>query len=417
MKLTVDSGSTNYAATVVELAVFRQIEDRDRIQITTLIGNDVIISKEAKIGDKGIYFVSGTQLSAEYCFNNNLYDDKEKNKDITQKGYISFKNRRVRAVRMAGVVSDGLFMPLSSLSYLGLSDLKPGDEFTHIDGNLVCEKYFVPVRNSNPGGSAPKQEKIKLVDILIPGQLRFHYETPHIGKFSHKLDGRRAIVTYKVHGSSAILSRVKTLRKLSLVDRIAKFFGAKVLETEYANIYSSGKPKSNLPKGIDSKWVNKGPAFYSTNIWEQAYIDYKYALEDGISIYGELVGNHIQRGYDYTNLIPADRSYGFLIYRITRTNESGQVDEFSWDQIERYCAKYALTPVPFLEEVIGGEEVLPQLADKYLNKKCGYCKNDVWGEGVCIRINDEVFKFKSSNFLLMEEKQLEQETSNIEDQQ
>lgn len=46
-----------------------------------------------------------------------------------------------------------------------------------------------------------------------------------------------------------------------------------------------------------------------------------------------------------------------------------------------------------------------------------YCKTDVWGEGVCIRINDEVFKFKSSNFLLMEEKQLEQETSNIEDQQ
>lgn len=419
MKLKIEEGNLNYAAQVIQIDKVFPIEGRDRIQTTLINGNQVIISKDTNPGDICLYFVAGTRLAEDYCFENNLYDQHSLNKDTSKKGYISHK-RRVRAIRMAGIVSDGMIMPLESLNYLvgtvQTNDLLVGDTFTHIDDRLVCNKYVVATRNSNPGGSAPKTEKIRLVDILIPGQFRFHYETPHIGKNSHKLDGKKAIVTYKVHGSSVILSRVKILRKLSLVDRIARFFGAKIVETEYGNIYSSGKPKSALPKGIDSKWTNKGPSFYNNNIWEQAYEDHKYALEDGVSIYGELIGNHIQKGYDYTKLIPEGRNYAFLVYRITRTNESGIVDEFTWDQIEKYCAKYGLTTVPFLEEVIGGEEILPQLAEKHLEKKCHYCVNDVWGEGVCIRINDEIFKFKSKNFLLAEDALLEKEVSNIEDE-
>lgn len=421
MNLKVEDGSLNYACQVVEIDKVFPIEGKDRIQTTLINGNQIIISKDVKPGDVCLYFVSGTRLAEDYCYENNLYDSHELNKDTSKKGYLSPQKRRVRPLKLGGIISDGFLMPLNSLNYLlgtsRIDDLRPGDTFTHINDKIVCEKYFVPVRNANPGGSAPKTEKIRLVDILIPGQFRFHYETPHIGKHSERLNGgKKAVVTYKVHGSSIILSRVKILRKLTLIDKIAKFFGAKVVETEYGNIYSSGKPKSGLPKGIDSKWVNKGPDFYSMNIWEQAYQDFKYALEDGITLYGELVGNHIQGGYDYTRLIPDDRNYGFLVYRITRTNESGIVDEFSWEQIENYCAKYALTPVPFLEEIIGGEDILPQLAEKYLDKKCIYCKNDVWAEGVCIRINNEIYKFKSKNFLLMEDKQLEQEVNNIEEQ-
>ena len=118
MKLSKSENSTNYAATVVELESFVPIPGKDRIQITTLAGNNVIISKEAKIGDCGVYFVSGTQLSAEYCYHNNLYDNNTENKDTTQKGFISFKNRRVRCLKFGGVISDGLYMPLKSLLYL-----------------------------------------------------------------------------------------------------------------------------------------------------------------------------------------------------------------------------------------------------------------------------------------------------------
>lgn len=506
MKLTVDPGSSNYAATVVQLTTFQAIPDRDRIQITVLNGNQVIISKEAKIGDIGLYFVSGTELAHDFCYNNNLYEDKTQNLDVSQRGYISHK-RRVRAIRMAGTISDGMFLPLDSLHYLGVKDLKLGDEFTHIDGTLVCQKYVVAVRNANPGGTQPPKEKNRLRDLMIPNQFRFHHETAHLGKNLGKITPQtELVITAKLHGSSCILSKVKTIRKLSVVEKVAKFLGAKIVETEYTGIYSSGKPKSSLVKGIDSKWTNDGPSFYASNIWKDAYTAFKYALEPGISIYGELVSELIQKPYDYTHIrrividtpekyvgqkvckysgkpflsglkentvkgvvihpeltkikgrdinafvFEEDTSYvscddvllttGFAVYRITRTNDEGHVDEFSWHQVEAYCKKYGLQTVPVLfkgdplkwagfvskDSYPFNEDITPEfyiqerfsteLADKYLEKKCSYSSNDVFAEGVCIRIEHpyEVFKLKSKNFLLGEEKVLDSETPNIEDE-
>lgn len=440
MKLSIQEGSTNYAAKVVTITNVLPIDGKDLIQKTTVFGNNVIISKSAKVGDKCIYFCSGTKLSPYYCEYNNLYDQSNLNIDTTKKGYISSKCR-VKAIKLAGIISDGILMPIDSLHITFNGELKEGDEFTHIDNTLICEKYFVPVRNSGTG--QPKKEpKLRLETLMIPNQFRFHHDTPHLGKNLGKMDTKAGIViTSKLHGSSCILSKVKILRKLTLIDKIARFFGAKIVESEYAGVYSSGKPKSNLVKGIETRWENGGESFYKDNIWKKAYDDYKYALEDGISLYGELCNESIQKGYDYSKIRPDGKDYGFFIYRITRTNDSGLVDEFSFDQIEQYCQKYGLNTVPLhfkgslhnyffrdgeypfnedisLEYAIQNK-LIDYLSEAYLEKKCSLCRNDVWAEGICVRVDIpySVFKLKSKNFTLAEDKLLEQEVSNIEDEQ
>lgn len=167
MKLEVKNGSENYAATVVKISNLHDIEGADRIQRTVVFGNNVIISKEAKVGDTMIYFVSGTKLNSDFCKYNDLLTDAEQNKN-KKAGYISHKQFRVKAIKLKGIISDGILLPLVSLSYiLNPSDgyyydyqdvLKEGDTFTDIDGVSICEKYIVPsARNSNPGGKAPKQ--------------------------------------------------------------------------------------------------------------------------------------------------------------------------------------------------------------------------------------------------------------------
>lgn len=425
MKLHIEEGSLNYAAEIIEITTLSPIPEKDRIQLTMISGNQVIVSRDVKVGDKMIYFCSGTELAEDYCRENNLFDNRILNADITKKGYISSK-RRVRAIKLGGIISDGFLMPISSLEFYGnpqiLNEFKVGDRFTSFNNFFLCRKYVVPVRNANPGGSAP-EPKIKLGNIMVSGQFRFHFETPHLGRNLEKLTpGAEVVITYKLHGSSIILSRVKILRKLSWKDKVAKLLGVKVIETEFANIYSSGKPKSSLPKGIDSIWTNKNKSFYTNDIWKQAYEDYKYALEDGISLYGELVGNHIQRRYDYLKLIPEGKDYGFLVYRITRTNESGYVDEFSWHQVQEYCQKYSLVHVPFIRKSIVGitedaDALVDTITNEYLEKKCNYCVNEVYAEGVCFRIESpfSVFKLKSKNFLLVEDKQQEEGIENIEE--
>jgi tRNA-binding EMAP/Myf-like protein len=118
LNLTIKQGSENYAATIVEIKNIFPIEGADKIQRCVVNGNDVVVSKDVKIGDKMLYFVSGTKLNQEYCKNNNLYSDKEYNINSEAKpGYFS-KSRRTKALKLKGIISDGILLPLSSLEYI-----------------------------------------------------------------------------------------------------------------------------------------------------------------------------------------------------------------------------------------------------------------------------------------------------------
>lgn len=439
-KKSIQTGSENYACQVIKVKELYPIEGADKIVRTVINGTNVIVSKDVKPGDLMLLFVAMTKLSEELCHLNNLYDKPELNADPTKKGFINSKSR-VRALKLKGIVSDGLLLPLEALSYIPV-DLKEGDEFTHVGDTLICEKYFVPERNSNPGGKAPKKDKME--DLTIPGQIRFHHETAHLAKNSHKISlNDEIVITDKLHGSSCILGKVKVKRKLSFVEKAAKFFGVKVVETEYAGIWSSGKPKSSTIKGCTTGWKTKNPSYYTADVWKQAYDDFEYAIEPGITIYGELLAENIQKKYDYTKLRPEGKSYSMVVYRITRTNDEGLVDEFSWNQLEEYCAKYNLTTVPVIYKGTvdiwldpngkitpagyeGEEAFVPDLrgfvealTSKYLEVKCKYCVNDVWAEGICVRREKpyDVFKLKSKNFILGESEAQEQGETNIEDEQ
>ena len=147
MKLEIKENSKNYACSVVEIKYLFPIEGADAIVRTVVNGNNVVVPKSTEVGSKMLYFVSGTKLSADYCHKNNLYDKAEENYDKEKRGFISFKQKRVKAIKLRGIISDGMLMPLSSLlPFLeqdSINTLKIGDEFTDINGNSLCEKYIV----------------------------------------------------------------------------------------------------------------------------------------------------------------------------------------------------------------------------------------------------------------------------------
>jgi RNA ligase (TIGR02306 family) len=424
MKLTIDENSSNYPCTVVRIGKPHAIEGADKIQRVVLLGNNVIVSKAVQEGDLMLYFVAGTQISEAICHDSNLYDDPALNKDTTQKGYLSAKRRLVKALKLRGTVSDGMLLPLTSLP-IEEGDLKEGDTFTHIDEVMICQKYEVPVRQSGlpKGEKTPKQNKLK--DVIIDNQFRFHSDTAHFARNLEKFNsGTQFIVTRKYHGSSLILAHVLVNKKLNWFERlIDRFIPQK--KTQYGFIYSSGKPKSRLPKGVEADqvgWKSHTPSYYSNDIWRRAYEMHKDNVEKGITLYGEIVGNGVQ-GADYT--------YGFdyeiFIYRITFTNEDGNVHELSWEAVKRYCEKYGLKYVdeyfvgkvrevvpPFtVGDVTMQDQLLDYLKTQYLDKSYPDCKVD---EGVCIRLRDtdEIFKLKSPKFIEGESKQLEAGISDIE---
>jgi len=234
------------------------------------------------------------------------------------------------------------------------------------------------------------------------------------------------VITDKWHGSSCIISKVLINRKLNLWQRFVNLIGGQIPTKKYGYIYSSGKPKSLLPKGIEGAWENTNKDYYISNIWKRAFDDCKHALEDGISIYSELVGftengGYIQSGYDYHC---SSTEYKMVVYRITYTKPDGNVMEFSWQQIKDYCLKYRLE---YVKELYHGklidwwnnrkfqdfshDEWLKELSNEYLERDCKWNVNRVPAEGVVVRVDGRpkfyAYKIKSKRFTLEEDKQLE----------
>ena len=58
---------SNYAATVVQIDNLRKHENADRLQITNIFGNTVIVGLDTKIGDVGLFFPLESQIGLEFA--------------------------------------------------------------------------------------------------------------------------------------------------------------------------------------------------------------------------------------------------------------------------------------------------------------------------------------------------------------
>jgi hypothetical protein len=441
----------NYAATVVEIKTLIPLEKCDNVQAAIIMGNQVVVSKEVKVGDVGLFFPVETALSKEYLSNNNLYRKSELNVDSLQKGYFE-ENGRIRCVKFRGHKSEGLFMPIESmdtfLPYPTFEGLEIGVCFDELNDTPICCKYVVK-QNRTPGQSGSKQNKAdkKYESKLVENQFRFHEDTSQLYRNVHKINPDDLIsITYKVHGTSGISSYVLCKRNIPIREKIGSWlhniytritsFGKQrfVLEQiEYDYLYSSRKVIKNAELNPNAQH------FYNEDIWGIAHNEVKEFLQKGMTFYYEIVGylpngKKIQKDYDY-GCEPT--KHAIYIYRITSTNIDGKVIEFSAKQVQDFCKKNGLNAVPELyygeaqkvtrydywaDDSFEGEEFgdwfLRVIKAKYNEKDCYMCSNPLPEEGVVIRVEGidfEAFKCKSNRFYEYETVQLDKGEVNIEE--
>ena len=202
------------------------------------------------------------------------------------------KGGRVRTVKLRGVYSECLIIPLSYLSgrlTMGDLDVREGQDMME---KLSIIKYEPPAKIIQLASG----RKIKYTDNPNFG---VYYKFPNLknvqGMFTEEDEVE---ITRKIHGTSARYGIVKK-SKLSIWDRIRKLFGMKWVDYEFV------VGSHNVEKGSDSQ------GYYDTNVWYD--IEKKYDIKkklweyikecedigEGIIIYGEIYGAGIQKGYDY----------------------------------------------------------------------------------------------------------------------
>lgn len=429
MKIKLDKPiNPNYCATIVKIERLVELPNCDRVQAAIVFGNSIIVSKDIKRGDHMVFFPIECKLSHEYLSTNNLYRHAEKNVDTSKFAFFE-DNGRVKCARFRGHKSEGFLMPVVSLVFaLGLSEydeievenaLPVDSEFDKINNIEICQKYVVPTRNPQ-SQSGKEKNSIKRISRLVENQMRLHGDTYNARKNVHNiLPNDITLISNKIHGTSGVFAHLLVKRKLGLLDRICKFFGANIIETEYGYIRASRKVIKDQYLA-DPK--NVGGGFYGYDLWEDVSKEVNPCLEKGISLYMEIfgytkTGGYIQKDYDYRC---EPTKYKFAIYRATSTNIDGCVLEMDWPRLKEYCSRYGLPLVP--EYYYGqakdlfnipvneewNEKWLAQVEEKYVNdKKCDICINDVPKEGVVIRVEktdqpNEFIAYKSKNFKFLE---------------
>jgi hypothetical protein len=431
--LTCKLDNPNYRAKVVKIDRLEPHPGADRLQISVVDFQRIIVGLDTKIGDLYIYFPLESQINSELLSFSNSFSSADLNKDKEKKGFFGNKGR-VKATKLRNVVSEGYLHPISSLNdflkekgiKFEINESHVGTEFDSIGDLLICQKYVVKQKGM-PG--VKKEKEAKVLERLVEGQFRLHCDSDNLKRNIHKIDPNDIIsCSEKYHGANACFAHILCKREFSWFEKFLKKIGVKIEEQEYDYVCSSRR----VIKNLEGEKANT--SFYGYDIWTDALHRIKHKIQKGISIYAEVVGMlptgaWVQNSYDYGC---KENDFKVVVFRITYTNPDGQVFEFTAPQIQRYCEKYELETVPFYyygkakdmypELDIDNhwhENFLSNLIRDYNEGDCLYCRNKVAREGIVIvkeNVTYEPYKQKSQTFLLNETVELDKEQVNIEDE-
>lgn len=244
---TSEDSNANYTAQIVCLNALEKHPNADKLQLANISGQKVITSLDAKLGQYYIYFPVESQISEKFLSFANLFEDKEKNSDKTKRGYVH-KSGRVRMIKLREIFSEGIILPISILEDYVKQIFKKdincveyeGLCFDDVCGEEFVRKYVLKIPETNEGKVKSKGNVKKYASKLVPGQFAFHPDTINFKKNIEGVNPDDYIsITNKIHGANFLVANVLVKRKLNLRDKIAKFFGVRVKDSEYGNLYAS----------------------------------------------------------------------------------------------------------------------------------------------------------------------------------
>lgn len=449
MRLFTKNVGSNYLAKVVRLSNIRKHPNADKLQLTSVDNQTVVVGLNAKEGDEYIFFPLETAINKKFLAFTNSFSDPLLNSDGKTKGFFNDKGR-VKAIKLRGTPSEGYLVPIKD--FLAWTQANPaewaeadfnGKEFDSVDfivydgdlgttnvTELVCEKY-VPYTIVKGPANAPKQKKELRHNRIVPGQFHFHVDTAQLKKNIHMIRPEDTItISEKLHGTSVVISNVLVNRKLKWYEKLLKRLGVKIQDKEYDMVYSSRSVIKNayeVPKTHNH--------FYKEDVWGLAAKRVYPFLKPGMTAYAEIVGytpngTCIQKGYDYGC---SQGDFEVYIYRMTQIDPFGNVLELTTNQIKRFVdgtgtKMIKMVPVRWhgiAHQYVPGlgsfhDELLKELTDTYLEKPCQMCKNNVPAEGVVVTVEADQFqayKLKSWAFFEGETKALDKGEVDIETEQ
>lgn len=382
-----------YKAYVTTLKNVRKHPNADKLLLADCFGNTVCVSLDYIEGMVGVYFPTDGKLSEEFCTQHNLVRKKDEN-GVNIGGYMDPEKRNVTAIKLRGEKSDGLFMPISCLDYCfdkgtAAENLAVGDTIDVINGHLICEKYIPKRANRTSAGGAGTRAHRRAKRSIAPTFFE-HADTEQLAyNLAAFKPGDLVEITLKMHGTSQRTGYLKVFKGMK------RTFWDKIFRREGTEIYDWGYVSGTRRTVLD----DFEGGFYGSNAFREIHAkQFEGKLHKGETVYYEVVGftdtgagimgagNNEKLGKDFVKQYGKETifSYGcephpssieylgasamnfgngvvpstlyvtkeelpqsdMYVYRMTSTNEDGEVVEYTPDFMRYRCEQMGVKCVP-----------------------------------------------------------------------
>lgn len=440
---------------VVQIQELKPHSNADRLQIAVIFGASVIVGLDVKVGDLGVYFPIDLQLSEEYCAQNNLVRKKDENGNNIG-GYLEPDKRNIRAMKLRGEQSEGLFMPLESLKYTGATKFEVGDKIDVLNGHEICRKYIPRGNHRQAGprdGNRTRKRSVPIAPLFAE-----HADTEQL---AYHLDDIRAgdliEITLKMHGTSGRTGYLPKFQgyKRTFWDKLFRREGTPIYDWGYVTgtrrvvlndfedggYYGSNAFRAPHAKFFEGK-LNKGETVYyeivgfttdgapiMASVANSKISDKEFTKQYGketVFSYGcspngkkTMYGNDDTGAFELPVEVPQSACY---VYRMTMTNEDGDVVEYTPDFMRYRCEQMGAKCVPVMwKDYINGRDIedmvmtvgyevtpgdyIKEIAEQFYDGPDPIGKTHV-REGVVIRIVNRpkfcAYKHKNFSFKVLE---------------
>lgn len=387
---------SNYCGYITRIKNLKPLPNSDKLMIGQCFDDNVIVDNTYADNELVIYFMAGTQLGPEFCEENGLIRKLDENgKNIG--GYLE-KSRAVKAINLRKSKSDGLALKLSSLNRFmpDVSVLREGDRIEVLYGIVIAQKYIPKVYERHNYGAGAKVQAKKEPKEKCP-LFAEHIETSHLDKcLSNFRPGDTVQITVKMDGTSQRTGYLPIIKKRppTFFDKLFHRKPKEYVEYGYVNgtrhvvlnSYDGGYYGDNeFRRRISDKFVGRlykneevyyeivgyagtngkpiRPVVDNKKLKDKEFVQ-KYGAVSEFSygcdpsggynevnkletVYAESDG--VVQPLEVKPLDPPKPCCRLFVYRMTMTNEDGDVIEYSPEQIKLRCEDIGVDYVPECE--------------------------------------------------------------------
>lgn len=361
----------------------------------------VIVSKDTKDGELGLYFPCELQLSEAFTKANDLIRRKDEHGNTA--GGMFDENRRVRVQKFRGVKSNGFWCQLSYLSTFGdTSALKEGDKLAEFKKVPICQKYFSKKHNEHK--NKQKQPEKKKTVCVFPEHKDTEQFKSNVNKFK---EGDKIVITLKMEGTSQRVARNLEFREPRWWEKIV---------SKFTKLDLSRMVNLNGTRHVTLNYKDPSSIGYYSDSFRQKVADKIVPyLDEYMELFCEVVGwsgpnTTIMPKHGLTKIKdkeitklykdPVIFSYecqpgefAIYIYRIAYVLPNGKTVDLPWDDVKEWCVKHKINHVPELTSFTfdGNHRDLSDLVES-LSDGPDPINPSHPREGVCIRVDGSEWK-------------------------